>query len=266
MLRPSRVQAHARTHCARRGVAAGAVAWTWSAAMSARSRHARESRRSAAGRSARKGSGTELRLGVDRQRLARCAAEVQRQRSTHCDTQFARAGIQLQAVSLPPQDVVTHAHAITVLNEAKSVYPGWSAQFRIVSVRRAARARRSANHHRTSCRGGAFRASPPLTRCSRRACAGVDAILTPTLAGRTAAGRAAPDRTARPQRTCRFGAGGGNLPCQHHGRAGLVHATAIGIGEPAIARAETPRRTSLRRRARIASGDPRRFAQPSVKF
>ncbi|MET0277057.1 MAG: amidase [Pseudorhodoplanes sp.] len=126
-----------------------------------------------------KGSGTELRLGVDRQRLARCAAEVQAAFEA-LQTQFARAGIQLQAVSLPPQDVVTHAHAITVLNEAKSVYPGWSGHSELFpsAARRALAAAQTITERHVVA---ALSEIAAINEMFEAACAGVDAILTPTL-------------------------------------------------------------------------------------
>jgi Asp-tRNA(Asn)/Glu-tRNA(Gln) amidotransferase A subunit family amidase len=120
-----------------------------------------------------------LRLGIDPDRLARSAPEI-RQAIDAVQAQLSRAGAQFFSVALPPHDVVSHAHAVTVLTEAKAVYPGWFEH----ADRLPATARRSlavAQNIGAADVAIAQAERAAIVQAFDAACAGVDAILTPTL-------------------------------------------------------------------------------------
>jgi Asp-tRNA(Asn)/Glu-tRNA(Gln) amidotransferase A subunit family amidase len=121
----------------------------------------------------------ELRLGIDRNALAQCASEVQAAISS-LQSQLAGAGIWLHAITLPSRDVVTRAHAITVLHEAKVVYADWSGHAELLpdTARRALAAAQSITAKDVAT---AATQTAAISRAFETACAEVDAILTPTL-------------------------------------------------------------------------------------
>lgn len=121
----------------------------------------------------------ELRLGIDRNALAQCASEVQAAISA-LQSQLAGAGIRLHAITLPSRDIVTRAHAITVLHEAKAVYADWSGHAELLpdTARRALAAAQSITAKDVAT---AATQTAAISRAFETACAEVDAILTPTL-------------------------------------------------------------------------------------
>lgn len=121
----------------------------------------------------------KLRLGIDRQRLARCSTQVQ-EAIISLQEGLGHAGIDFHTVTLPTQDRITHAHAVTVLNEAKAVYPGWSDHtelFPSAALRALAAAQNISGRDVAAAQSEII----AITAEFEAACAGVDAILTPTL-------------------------------------------------------------------------------------
>lgn len=120
-----------------------------------------------------------LRLGIDPGRLARSAPETQ-QAIDAVKARLAIAGAQFFPVALPPQDIISHAHAVIVLTEAKSVYPGWSGQ----ADRLTATARRSLAAAQNIGAQDVVIAEAErsaIVQAFDAACGGIDAFLTPTL-------------------------------------------------------------------------------------
>lgn len=120
-----------------------------------------------------------LRLGIDRQRLARCSVVVQ-QAIERLQAWLAEAGIELCAIALPPQDIINHAHAVTVLSEAKVTYPDWPdyAQRLPATAQRALAAAQNITDTDTAIASDEIVA---IQKVFNAALAEVDAILTPTL-------------------------------------------------------------------------------------
>ncbi len=124
-------------------------------------------------------AGQGLRLGIDPQRLAHCSPEVQSAIGA-LQGRLARTGIRFHAVALPPQDLITRAHAVTVLNEAAAVYPGWSGNIELFPAT-ARRALAAAQTIAARDVAAALADKATITGLFEAACAQVDAILTPTL-------------------------------------------------------------------------------------
>jgi len=125
------------------------------------------------------GSRQRLRLGVDRKRLARCSSEVQ-EAIGKLQEQLGGAGIDFHPIALPPQDMVTHAHAVIVLSEARAIYPGWSGNAELLPPA-ALRALAAAQNITERDVATAQLQIADITTRFEAACAQVDAILTPTL-------------------------------------------------------------------------------------
>jgi Asp-tRNA(Asn)/Glu-tRNA(Gln) amidotransferase A subunit family amidase len=120
-----------------------------------------------------------LRLGIDLESLAGCAGPVERVIRA-LQAPLARAGAEFHAITLPPRDVVTRAHAITVLHEARAVYTEWSGRAALLpeTARRALAAAQSITAKDITA---ATTQTAAISQAFDAACAGVDAILTPTL-------------------------------------------------------------------------------------
>lgn len=121
----------------------------------------------------------QLRLGIDPQCLERSADEVRRAIDA-LQERLTQSGARLHAATLPPLSAVSHAHSVTVLTEAKAVYPGWpdyvdrlpaTARRSLVAAQAFGERDIAIAQAEMEAIGKAFEAS----------CANFDAILTPTL-------------------------------------------------------------------------------------
>lgn len=121
----------------------------------------------------------DLRLGIDPLRLARCSEPVIRAISA-LQARLAKQCVNLQAVALPGHDVVSHAHAVTVLTQARSVYPDWQSHAALLPPT----ARRSLNVAQAIGEGDVAIARDEIVAIGKayeKLFGGVDAIITPTL-------------------------------------------------------------------------------------
>lgn len=122
---------------------------------------------------------TDLRLGIDPLRIARCSQAV-RSAIDAAQTQLAERGLRFHAVALPAPEVLSHAHGVTVLTQARSNYPDWQNHADLLTPT----ARRSL--HVAQAIGGrdVAIARDEITAIGEAYDAllsGVDAIVTPTL-------------------------------------------------------------------------------------
>lgn len=124
-------------------------------------------------------SPNQLRLGVDLSRLDRCAPEVQLALERLL-LQLSQNGVSVLPVSLPSRDVTTHAHAVTVLDEANAIYPDWAKhidQF----PETAQRALATAQAIKPEIFAQACEQTAAIANAFEEICADIDAVIGPTL-------------------------------------------------------------------------------------
>jgi Asp-tRNA(Asn)/Glu-tRNA(Gln) amidotransferase A subunit family amidase len=124
-------------------------------------------------------SPNQLRLGVDLGRLDRCAPEVQLALERLL-LQLSRNGVSVLPVSLPSCDVTTHAHAVTVLDEASAIYPGWADHIDLFPET-ARRALATAQAIKPEIFAQAREQVGAIANAFEQICADIDAVIGPTL-------------------------------------------------------------------------------------
>ena len=120
-----------------------------------------------------------LRLGIDLRRLSQCAPEV-RSEFERIETQLAQAGVTLVPVALPGRDVTTFAHAVTVLGEARAIYPDWKESVDLFPET-AWRALAAAQGIKPEIFAKAQEQTEAIVTAFEKACSNVDALIGPTL-------------------------------------------------------------------------------------
>jgi Asp-tRNA(Asn)/Glu-tRNA(Gln) amidotransferase A subunit family amidase len=124
-------------------------------------------------------SPNDLRLGIDLRRLEQCAPEIQLA-VERLLLRLSRAGVSVLPVSLPGRDVTTHAHAVTVLDEANAIYPDWAKhidQF----PETARRALATAQAIKPEMFAQACEQTGAIANAFEEICADIDAVIGPTL-------------------------------------------------------------------------------------
>jgi len=120
-----------------------------------------------------------LRLGIDLRRLAQCAPEVQRALE-RLQARLARAGFVIVPVTLPSREATTYAHAVTVLGEARAIYPDWKESIdRFPQT--AWRALAAAQGIKPEVFAKAREQTGAITKAVEKIYANVDALIGPTL-------------------------------------------------------------------------------------
>lgn len=121
-----------------------------------------------------------IRLGVDRDRIAACDPAVAAQ-FERILVELRQGGVTIEDVTLPDRESVLEAHGIVVLAEARALYAEpWSKSPQLFPET-ARRALVAAQNVGTAMVADARAQIAEIGKAFARACAGVDAIATPTL-------------------------------------------------------------------------------------